>query len=181
MSHEIENPSNDLYMLLSLHAQATLGFVKDVAAGTVYLKRQDAYVQLYAVEGCDLRAVCISDFPDVMRSLPPTPIEQPCTVEEEGTTERQARRLKTRKEIAEMTDSEDDEYKSTVMTAAPKTASRASLRGEQVSVPIYLVRATSREKPEDRKTKPKGTVGEELEKLWLSAKHIQQQNPERIC
>ena len=30
MSHEIENPSNDLYMLLSLHAQASLGFVKDV-------------------------------------------------------------------------------------------------------------------------------------------------------
>ena len=104
MSHEIENPSNDLYMLLSLHAQATLGVVKHVAAGTVYLKRQDAYVQLYAVEGCDLRAVCISDFPDIMRSLPPTPIEQPCTVEEEGTTERQARRLKARKEFAEMND-----------------------------------------------------------------------------
>ena len=74
MRHEIENPTNDLYMLLSLHAQGSLGFVKDVASGTVYLQHQDAYVQLYAVEGCDLRAVCISDFPDVMRSVPPTPI-----------------------------------------------------------------------------------------------------------
>ena len=75
LSHEIENPSNDLYMLLSLHAQASLGFVKDVAAGTVYLKHQDAYVQLYAVEGCDLRAVCISDFPDVMTKVPQTPLD----------------------------------------------------------------------------------------------------------
>ena len=57
MSHEIENPTKGLYMLLSLHAQGTLGFVKDVASGTVYLKHQDADVQLYAVEGSGLRAV----------------------------------------------------------------------------------------------------------------------------
>ena len=36
--------------------------------------------------------LCISDFPDVKKSLPPTPIEQPCIVEEEGTVDDTERR-----------------------------------------------------------------------------------------
>ena len=45
------------------------------------------------------------------------------------------------------------------MTANAKSAtSRTTLRGARV-------RATSREKPEARKSKPKGTVGEEISKL----------------
>ena len=61
-SHEISSNSRDCYMLLSLRAQGALGFVKDIEAGTVFLKHQNAYVPLYAVHGSDLRAVCISDF-----------------------------------------------------------------------------------------------------------------------
>ena len=132
--------------------------MEDVAAGTVYLKHQDAYVQLYAVEGSDLRAVCISDFSNVLSSVPQTPTEGPYTVEEEEPTEKQARRAATRAEIADMTDSEEDECKTAVLTAAPKNASRAFLRGERVRV----LGEDVKEKPEERRAKPKGTVGEEL-------------------
>ncbi len=49
-------------MLLSLHAQATLGFVKDAAVGTCYLKHYDDSCQMYEVRGSGLRAICPSDF-----------------------------------------------------------------------------------------------------------------------
>mgnify|MGYP006061631909 FL=1 len=107
--------------------------------------------QLYAVEGCDLRAVCISDFPDVMTKVPQTPLD---TIEESGGTsceeedaKRQARRVKTREELAAMTDSDDDEYRKITLTANAKSAtSRTTLRGARV-------RATSREKPASQSLK----------------------------
>jgi len=37
-------------------------------------------------------SLCISDFRNVKKSLPPTPIEQPCIVEEEGTVDDRERR-----------------------------------------------------------------------------------------
>ena len=63
-------------MLLSLHAQATLGFVKDPAVGTCYLKHYDDYCQLYEVRGSWRRAICISDFePSVSESTLEVDIE----------------------------------------------------------------------------------------------------------
>ena len=61
-SNELEK-NDEVYMLLSLRAQASLGFVKDVEAGTCYLKGYKDHCQLYQVAGSGLRAVCISDFP----------------------------------------------------------------------------------------------------------------------
>eukprot|EP00975_Prorocentrum_lima_P057799 12120839-Prorocentrum_lima.AAC.1 len=49
-------------MLLSLYAQSTLDFMKDVTSGQCYLTGYETYCQLYEVEGSGLRAVCISDF-----------------------------------------------------------------------------------------------------------------------
>ena len=48
-------------MLLSLMAQATLGLVKDVEAGTCYMKRKQAWIQLYSVAGSSLRAIVVHD------------------------------------------------------------------------------------------------------------------------
>ena len=68
-SNELNVPG--FYMLLSLHAQGTLGMVKDVAAGTCFMKDQQACCQLYEVKGSKLRAICINDFaPDDLRKLP---------------------------------------------------------------------------------------------------------------
>eukprot|EP00972_Heterocapsa_arctica_P096537 14243124-Heterocapsa_arctica.AAC.1 len=46
MSNELDT-GDDKYMLLSLHAQCTLGFVKDTVTGKCYLKEYDDYCQLY--------------------------------------------------------------------------------------------------------------------------------------
>ncbi len=64
-------------MLLSLHAQATLGFVKDAAAGACYRKHYDDYCQLYEVRGSGLGVICISDFekPSVSESTLEVDIE----------------------------------------------------------------------------------------------------------
>ena len=52
-SNELDK-SGDLYMLLSLRAQGTLGIVKDVQTGTCYLKEYKDYCQLYEVAGSGL-------------------------------------------------------------------------------------------------------------------------------
>ena len=58
-------------MLISLHAQSTLGFVKDVQAGTCMMRYltgekpsdfEMVEVTLYNLKGSGLRAICISDF-----------------------------------------------------------------------------------------------------------------------
>ena len=58
-SHEIEKGDN--LMLISLAAQGTLGLVKDVAAGTCYMKGEQIWMQLYSIAGSSLRAVCVYD------------------------------------------------------------------------------------------------------------------------
>ena len=58
-SHEIEQGDN--LMLISLAAQGTLGLVKDVAAGTCYMKGEQIWMQLYSIAGSSLRAVCVFD------------------------------------------------------------------------------------------------------------------------
>eukprot|EP00972_Heterocapsa_arctica_P021195 3119661-Heterocapsa_arctica.AAC.1 len=63
MSNELDK-GDDNYVLLSLHAQSTLGFVKDTVTGKCYLKEYDDYCQLYEVGGSGLRAICVSDFDD---------------------------------------------------------------------------------------------------------------------
>eukprot|EP00972_Heterocapsa_arctica_P101124 14905477-Heterocapsa_arctica.AAC.1 len=63
MSNELDK-GDDNYVLLSLHAQCTLGFVKDMVTGKCYLKEYDDYCQLYESEGSGLRAICVSDFED---------------------------------------------------------------------------------------------------------------------
>ena len=62
-SNELNRDDN--YMLLSLHAQGTLGLVKDTdpSSNTCFVKAYDAFVQLFEVKGSGLRAICISNFP----------------------------------------------------------------------------------------------------------------------
>ena len=60
MSNELNLQEH--YMLLSLHAQSSLGFVKDTANATCYLREFDDTCQLYQVKGSGLRAICLSDF-----------------------------------------------------------------------------------------------------------------------
>eukprot|EP00972_Heterocapsa_arctica_P005019 744462-Heterocapsa_arctica.AAC.1 len=61
MSNELDKGDGN-YMLLSLRAQCTLGFVKDAVTGKCYLKEYDDYSQLYEVEGSGLKAICVIDF-----------------------------------------------------------------------------------------------------------------------
>ena len=70
-SHEMEG---DTPLLISLHAQSTLGFIKDVSAGTCEMRHvtgrgpddfERIPIKLYNLKGSGLRAICISDFPTV--------------------------------------------------------------------------------------------------------------------
>eukprot|EP00972_Heterocapsa_arctica_P113433 16437090-Heterocapsa_arctica.AAC.1 len=63
MSNELDK-GDDNYMLHSLRAQSTFGFVKDTVTGKFYLMEYDDYCQLYEAEGSGLRAICVSDFED---------------------------------------------------------------------------------------------------------------------
>ena len=63
----------DMPLLISLHAQSTLGFIKDVEEGTCFMKYRNGgnpdgvelvEITLYNAGGSGLRAICISDFPD---------------------------------------------------------------------------------------------------------------------
>ena len=56
-----ELAKGDSLMLLSLSAQAALGLIKDVQAGTCYVKGEESYIQLYSVVGSGLRAVVVYD------------------------------------------------------------------------------------------------------------------------
>ena len=58
-SHELEHGEN--LMLLSLAAQGTMGLVKDVEAGTCFMKNEKVWVQLYTVAGSSLRAIVVFD------------------------------------------------------------------------------------------------------------------------
>ena len=57
VSHELED--GDSLMLLSLHAQATLGLLKDVELGTCYMRREEVWLQLYEIVGSNLRAIVV--------------------------------------------------------------------------------------------------------------------------
>ena len=50
------------HLLLSLHAQALMGLVKDMEAGTIYAKHSKRYVKCYQDKRTELRCICISDF-----------------------------------------------------------------------------------------------------------------------
>ena len=69
VSHEMEGTTP---LLISLHAQGTLGLVKDVQSGTCQMKHRTGTgekdyelvtIKLYNIKGSGLRAICISDFP----------------------------------------------------------------------------------------------------------------------
>ena len=76
-------------LLLSLQAQKQLGLIKDVRAGTAYLKDYGQYVTLYQMKGTRLRAVRISgyDLHEQEKCVSTSQDESPTTV--------QGRRLRT--------------------------------------------------------------------------------------
>ena len=64
--------SGDNAMLISLHAQSSLGFVKDTQRGTCYIRHvwgpcpggtELVEITLYNLRGNGLRTICISTFP----------------------------------------------------------------------------------------------------------------------
>ena len=73
MSNEMEDSPN-LPLLLSLGAQSTLGLQKDTRKGTCYIPDMGAFVKLYEVVGSELRAICISEFYDVLGPVTPAAI-----------------------------------------------------------------------------------------------------------
>ena len=61
----------DKPVLLPMHAQSTLGFIKDVQAGTCFMRhettsKKDDFelveLQFYNLKGSGLRAICINEF-----------------------------------------------------------------------------------------------------------------------
>ena len=101
--------SGETPLLISLHAQSTLGFIKDVQAGTCELRHKtgkgtDEYekipIRLYNLKGSGLRAICISDFPTVGQTAEHLPPMSFAAVERSGEQSSTVRRSQSQRALA---------------------------------------------------------------------------------
>ena len=99
----------DTPLLISLHAQSTLGFIKDVQAGTCEMRHvtgrgpkdfEKIPIKLYNLKGSGLRAICISEFPAAGPVAEVMPLMSFAALEKTGEHSATVKKLQSQRDLA---------------------------------------------------------------------------------